>query len=159
PLELGRGPQRDIKRVMIEDGGVSRDQLRLEELPNGRLRLEKLRLKNPGFFEKRTQKAMGGKRELPPPPSPNKGKPWVEVRVPGGKSGASPVLAPAAQHAPHSTVPGAADGKAKADGAPSTPKPASAASAKASPQAATHADVAIPGPPAPRPAPTFLDPL
>ncbi len=42
PLEFGRGPQRESKRCFIEDMGVSRDQLRIEELPGGRVRAENL---------------------------------------------------------------------------------------------------------------------
>jgi adenylate cyclase len=42
PMEFGRGPQRRVKRCVIEDDYVSRDQVRLEELPSGRLRVENL---------------------------------------------------------------------------------------------------------------------
>jgi adenylate cyclase len=42
PLELGRGAQRAIQRVMLEDVYVSRDQLLIEEQPDGRLRVENL---------------------------------------------------------------------------------------------------------------------
>jgi adenylate cyclase len=41
-LEFGRGPQRDVQRIAISDVFVSRNQLRVEELPNGRLRVENL---------------------------------------------------------------------------------------------------------------------
>lgn len=37
PLEVGRGPQRDVPRVVVEDRYTSRDQLRLEPLADGRL--------------------------------------------------------------------------------------------------------------------------
>jgi adenylate cyclase len=48
PLELGRGPQRQTKRSLIEgDPTVSRDQLRLEPLPGGRVRLDNLSQRNP----------------------------------------------------------------------------------------------------------------
>jgi adenylate cyclase len=43
PLEIGRGPQRALKRFQIlGDPSVSRDQLRIEEQPGGRVRLENL---------------------------------------------------------------------------------------------------------------------
>ena len=42
PLELGRGPRRDMERFVVEDRFVSRDQLRVEELAPGRIRLELL---------------------------------------------------------------------------------------------------------------------
>lgn len=45
PLEFGRGPQQSARRVLIEDLAVSRDQLRVEELGAGRVRLENLSLK------------------------------------------------------------------------------------------------------------------
>jgi adenylate cyclase len=45
PLEFGRGPQRGIKRIIIDDDYVSRDQMRVEELPDGWLRVENLSLR------------------------------------------------------------------------------------------------------------------
>lgn len=42
PLELGRGPRREVERFVVEDRFVSRDQLRLEELSPGKIRLENL---------------------------------------------------------------------------------------------------------------------
>jgi sigma-B regulation protein RsbU (phosphoserine phosphatase) len=44
PIELGRGPQRELPRVplFLEDLHTSRDQLRVEELPGGRVRLQNL---------------------------------------------------------------------------------------------------------------------
>src|SRR5438132_422865 len=47
-FEVGRGPERDCPRLMVEsDLTVSRDHLRLEELSTGRLRLENLSTRNP----------------------------------------------------------------------------------------------------------------
>src|SRR5699024_5201148 len=45
-LEFGRGPQRNFRRVVVDDVFCSRDQLRIEELPGSRLRLENLSSKN-----------------------------------------------------------------------------------------------------------------
>jgi adenylate cyclase len=42
PLEFGRGPRRDVERLIVEDRYTSRDQLRIEELPDGRLRVANL---------------------------------------------------------------------------------------------------------------------
>ena len=39
PIELGRGPERTVPRLIVEDSYTSRDQLRLEELPGSRVRL------------------------------------------------------------------------------------------------------------------------
>ncbi|MCI0459146.1 MAG: adenylate/guanylate cyclase domain-containing protein [Gemmataceae bacterium] len=41
-LEFGRGAQRQLPRVLLEDPYASRDHLRVEELPDGRVRLENL---------------------------------------------------------------------------------------------------------------------
>ncbi len=42
PLEFGRGAQRQLPRVLIEDPYASRDHLRVEELADGRVRVENL---------------------------------------------------------------------------------------------------------------------
>ena len=48
PLEFGRGPKRETKRCLIDgDPTVSRDQLRIEQFANGRIRLENLSQRNP----------------------------------------------------------------------------------------------------------------
>jgi adenylate cyclase len=46
PVEFGRGPRRQAPRIVIDARYVSRDQLRLEELPDGRVRVENLSHKN-----------------------------------------------------------------------------------------------------------------
>src|SRR6266404_2117807 len=46
PLELGRGLARDLPRIQVDDEYISRDQLRMEALANGRIRLENLSQKN-----------------------------------------------------------------------------------------------------------------
>jgi adenylate cyclase len=58
PVELGRGPRRRVERIKIEDSFVSRDQLQLEELPDGRVRLENLSQTN--------AITVGGGEGLPP---------------------------------------------------------------------------------------------
>ncbi len=45
-LEVGRGPDRDVPRCIVADPCVSRDQLRLSELPDGRMRIENLSQSN-----------------------------------------------------------------------------------------------------------------
>src|SRR6516164_7695650 len=42
PLEFGRGAEREMPRRLLDDPTVSRDQLRVEELPGDRVRLENL---------------------------------------------------------------------------------------------------------------------
>lgn len=52
PLEFGRGPQRDLPRCVIAgDQSVSRDQLRVERLADGRIRLENLSANTPVVVE------------------------------------------------------------------------------------------------------------
>src|SRR5262245_14152762 len=46
PLEFGRGPQQKHRRFVVEDVFFSRDQLRIEELSGGRVRLDNLSQKN-----------------------------------------------------------------------------------------------------------------
>jgi adenylate cyclase len=47
PIELGRGPRRQAERVVIDDPYVSNDQLRIEELAGGLIRVENLSRRNP----------------------------------------------------------------------------------------------------------------
>lgn len=49
-LELGRGPQREERRMVIADSTCSRDQLRVEELAAGRVRVKNLSQGNPVQF-------------------------------------------------------------------------------------------------------------
>jgi adenylate cyclase len=67
PLEFGRGLLRDTPRCVIDDPFVSRDQLRVEELPNGRVRLKNLSQRNPAFLSDGSGLATSESRELPLP--------------------------------------------------------------------------------------------
>jgi adenylate cyclase len=42
PLEFGRGPERAVKRIMLEDIYVSRDQLSVEQIDDGRIQVVNL---------------------------------------------------------------------------------------------------------------------
>jgi adenylate cyclase len=42
PIEVGRGPQRDVPRLVVEDRYTSRDQLRLDPLEDGRWKITNL---------------------------------------------------------------------------------------------------------------------
>src|SRR5436309_1884647 len=47
PIEFGCGPEREgITRCVIQDGYISRDHVRIEEQPDGRLRIENLSARN-----------------------------------------------------------------------------------------------------------------
>jgi adenylate cyclase len=65
PLELGRGPQRALPREIIEDRYTSRDQLVVEELSSGNVRVENLG--GPVTLPDGTQLASGDARTLMPP--------------------------------------------------------------------------------------------
>src|ERR1700730_1461916 len=48
PIEFGRGPRRgDVPRCMIQDAYVSKDHVRIEELPTGEVKVENLSAKQP----------------------------------------------------------------------------------------------------------------
>src|SRR5262249_54857285 len=47
PIEFGRGPERDgITRCIIQDGYISRDHVKIEEQPDGKIRVENLSARN-----------------------------------------------------------------------------------------------------------------
>jgi hypothetical protein len=46
-LEIGRGSKREVPRFLVDDPTVSRDQLRVDELPERRIRLENLSTSRP----------------------------------------------------------------------------------------------------------------
>lgn len=66
-LEFGRGPRRELPRVVIDDVRVSRDQLRVEEMPGGRVRVENLSLKIEVLLEDGSHVPMGSAREVAMP--------------------------------------------------------------------------------------------
>ncbi len=63
-LEFGRGPRREAKRCIIEDGFVSRDHLTVEELPDGRLRVTNLSARQTLDLPDGSQIAVGATREI-----------------------------------------------------------------------------------------------
>jgi adenylate cyclase len=67
PLELGRGPERHHKRFVIDDMFVSRDQLRIEELADGRVRVDNLSGRNVVELSAGQGIAAAQSRELTPP--------------------------------------------------------------------------------------------
>jgi len=74
PLEFGRGPQQQWTRVVIDDMFVSRDQLRIEELADGQVRLENLSTRNAIELGAGTSLAPGQSREAAPPINLSVGK-------------------------------------------------------------------------------------
>ena len=63
-LEFGRGPQRTVQRVMLEDIYVSRDQLLIEELEDNRVQVENLSQKRAIGLNDGTVVQAGGKSIL-----------------------------------------------------------------------------------------------
>ncbi len=82
PLEFGRGPQQECKRVVIDDMFVSRDQLRIAELPGGQVRLENLSSRNPIELANGAAIASQQSRELPLPVRLSVGKTRIVVEGP-----------------------------------------------------------------------------
>jgi adenylate cyclase len=93
-LELGRGPQRQARRIVVKDPSVSRDQLQLEELPGGRLRLVNLSQSQPVKIPGGPTIAIGGNRELDLPVTLSLGQTLVDVEV--GRADADDTPPPAA---------------------------------------------------------------
>ena len=61
PVELGRGPARTgAARITVRDAFVSRDHLKLEEIPGRKLRVENLSTKAPIAIDGHTMLAPGG---------------------------------------------------------------------------------------------------
>jgi adenylate cyclase len=82
PLELGRGPQREVKRLLIDgDPTVSRDQLRIEELPGGRVRVENLSQRIAVFVPGNAPIRESDSQELDLPVSLNMGQTRLSIRL------------------------------------------------------------------------------
>jgi adenylate cyclase len=91
PLEFGRGPQRELKRCLIDgDLSVSRDQLRIEERPGGRLRVENLSQRIPVFVSGRGRIAELQSLELDLPLQLSMGLTRLSIALlPSGDGGAT----------------------------------------------------------------------
>jgi adenylate cyclase len=80
PLEFGRGPQRDFDRIVVEDRYTSRDQLRIEALASGRLRIENLG--GPATLSSGQSLDSGQSCEVPLPVRISFGYTTVDIAVP-----------------------------------------------------------------------------
>jgi len=69
PIEFGRGPRRDtVPRCVIQNAlYVSKDHVRVEELPSGLIRVSNLSQRNPIWLGDNTTVAPGQERDLPLP--------------------------------------------------------------------------------------------
>src|SRR5262249_19265675 len=80
PLELGRGPAREgTVRVVIRDGFVSRDHVRLEEMPGGRVRIVNLSTKAPVTIDNHSTLNPGTDCEYPLPVRLEVGKTVIDL--------------------------------------------------------------------------------
>lgn len=79
PIEFGRGPQRTLKRCVVDDAFFSRDQLRVEELASGLVRLDNLSHKNALSLSSGKSLGVGAKIEVEPPVTLSLGKSLIEI--------------------------------------------------------------------------------
>jgi adenylate cyclase len=85
PLEFGRGPGREAKRVVIaNDWFVSRDQMRVEGIGEGKLRVENLSSRNPLLLEGGATVDPGHHIELAVPIRITVGETTIVIVVDGG---------------------------------------------------------------------------
>jgi adenylate cyclase len=82
-LEFGRGPQRQAPRFVIEDGYVSRDHLRVEEQPPGRLRVTNLSQTQQVELPDGTHLAGGGSHVVDLPVRLTLGTTVLDLEAPG----------------------------------------------------------------------------
>jgi hypothetical protein len=69
PFEFGRGPRGDLERYIIEDPCVSRNQLRVQEIPGRRVRIENVSRTNPVLLDDGKRIETGTSVQLLPPVS------------------------------------------------------------------------------------------
>ena len=81
PFELGRGPGGELPRFVIDDGFVSRDHLRVEELPGERLALHNLSTRNPVLLSDGSEIPAAESREVSLPVSVMVGETSVVIRA------------------------------------------------------------------------------
>jgi adenylate cyclase len=82
-LEIGRGPKREAPRFQVDDPTVSRDQMRVQEVPDGRIRLENLSTSRPIGLNERQALPPGSVHTLTLPVSLTMGMTRIELSIPG----------------------------------------------------------------------------
>jgi signal transduction histidine kinase len=81
PIEFGRGPKREAVRCTIQDPYVSKDHVRIEELPSGQIRVENLSTKQPIVLPGNQTIPPGGRRDLALPNRLNVGDTSIDVEA------------------------------------------------------------------------------
>ncbi len=80
PLEVGRGPKRGgTARVMVQDGFVSRDHLKIEEMPNSVVRVENLSARTPVAVDNQSLLTPGQSCDCPLPVRLGVGETVIDV--------------------------------------------------------------------------------
>jgi signal transduction histidine kinase len=80
PLEVGRGPKRGgTARVMVQDGFVSRDHLKIEEMPNASVRVENLSARTPVAVDNQSLLTPGQSCDCPLPVRLGVGETVIDV--------------------------------------------------------------------------------
>src|SRR5262249_35088141 len=81
-LEIGRGAKRDAPRFLVDDSTVARDQLRVEELPEGRIRLDNLSTSRSIVLNEGQAILAGSVQTLTLPVSLTVGKTQIKLSIP-----------------------------------------------------------------------------
>jgi signal transduction histidine kinase len=82
PIEFGRGPKRnDVPRCVVQDPYVSKDHVRVEELPNGQIRVDNLSQKQPIVLAGNVGFPPTTSRDLTPPTRFTIGDTTIDVDV------------------------------------------------------------------------------
>src|SRR5262249_32923234 len=81
-LEIGRGPKREAPRFQVDDPTVSRDQMRVQEVPDGRIRLENLSTSRPIVLNERRAIPPGSVHTLTLPVSLTMGTTRIDLSSP-----------------------------------------------------------------------------
>ncbi len=98
PLEFGRGPRRgDMARCTIHDPYVSKDHVRIQETPTGKLRVENLSLKQPIWLSANSSILPAGSFELDLPARLSVGDSVIDIEPATGDTVRREYLATVAQ--------------------------------------------------------------
>jgi adenylate cyclase len=82
PIEFGRGPERDgLPRCVIQDGYVSKDHVRVEELGDGRVKIDNLSQRNSIRLPDNSLIDKGESRTLKPPVRLTVGETLIDIEA------------------------------------------------------------------------------
>src|SRR5947208_7129395 len=84
PLEFGRGPEpteKDVPRVVVQDGYVSKDHVRVDEQPDGQLKIRNLSQRNSIRLPDNTIVDKGETKVLKAPTRLTVGETFIDIEV------------------------------------------------------------------------------